>query len=51
MSMTRVALRPRITFGGERVPSPADIEAMHDEAHHECYIANSVKAEIVVEPR
>jgi organic hydroperoxide reductase OsmC/OhrA len=51
VSMTRVTLRPRVVFSGERVPSTADIAAMHDEAHHACYIANSVKSVIAVEPR
>jgi organic hydroperoxide reductase OsmC/OhrA len=51
MSMTRTVLRPRVVFGGERIPSDADVAAMHDEAHHECYIANSVKTVIRVEPR
>jgi organic hydroperoxide reductase OsmC/OhrA len=51
MSMTRVVLHPRIRFGGERVPSSADVAAMHEEAHHACYIANSVKTLIEVEPR
>ena len=48
-SMTRVVLRPRIAWSGARVPSAADIAAMHDEAHHACYIANSVKTAIEVE--
>ena len=51
MSMTRVVLRPRIDFGGERTPSAAEIAAMHDAAHHACYIANSVKTVITVEAR
>ncbi len=51
MSVTRTVLRPRVVFGGERIPSDADAAAMHDEAHHECYIANSVKTLIRVEPR
>ena len=48
MSMTRVVLRPRIVFGGDRAPSAEDIAAMHDEAHHACYIANSVKTLVTV---
>jgi organic hydroperoxide reductase OsmC/OhrA len=49
MSMTRVILRPQIAFSGDRMPSAADISAMHDEAHHACYIANSVRTAISVE--
>jgi organic hydroperoxide reductase OsmC/OhrA len=51
ISMTRVLLHPRAAFSGEHVPSTADIAAMHDEAHHACYIANSVKTAIGCEPR
>lgn len=51
MAVTRVVLRPHAAFSGERLPSPAEIAAMHEEAHHACYIANSVKTEIRVEPR
>ena len=49
ISMTRVVLRPRITWSGERIPSSTDISALHEEAHHKCYIANSVKTAITVE--
>jgi organic hydroperoxide reductase OsmC/OhrA len=49
MAMTRVALRPRIAWSGESVPSQEDIAAMHEEAHRECFIANSVRSEVVVE--
>lgn len=51
MSMTRVVLRPRVVFSGGPAPSADDIDAMHDEAHHACYIANSVKTTIGVERR
>ena len=51
MSMTRVVLRPRTVFSGGHPPSCADLAAMHDEAHHACYIANSVKKQIGCEPR
>ena len=50
-SMTRVVLRPRVVFSGDHAPSSADIAAMHDEAHHACYIANSVKTLIACEPQ
>ena len=51
VSMTRVVLRPRITFAEGHEPPDADITAMHDEAHHLCNIANSVKTSVSVEPR
>jgi organic hydroperoxide reductase OsmC/OhrA len=48
MWVSRVTLRPEITYEG-RAPTPAEREAMHHKAHHICFIANSVKTEIVVE--
>jgi organic hydroperoxide reductase OsmC/OhrA len=47
--MTRVVLRPKLVFSGARLPSPEELEALHREAHEECFIANSVKTEIVIE--
>jgi organic hydroperoxide reductase OsmC/OhrA len=51
LSMTRVVLHPRAVFSGPHPPSSVDIAAMHDEAHHACNIANSVKTAIGCEPR
>lgn len=48
-SMTRVTLRPTVVFSGERQPIPEQIERMHHQAHEQCYIANSVKSEVVTE--
>jgi organic hydroperoxide reductase OsmC/OhrA len=47
--MTRVVLRPRVTWAGERRPTAAEVEALHHKAHEECFIAKSVKTEVVVE--
>jgi organic hydroperoxide reductase OsmC/OhrA len=49
--MTRVLLRPQVVFTGERLPSPDELTALHHKAHEECFIANSVKTEIVIAPR
>jgi len=43
----RVTLRPRIAFSGT-APTPEDIAALHHAAHAQCFIANSVKTEVVV---
>jgi organic hydroperoxide reductase OsmC/OhrA len=48
--MTRVVLRPKIVFSAARLPTPQELEALHHKAHEECFIANSVKTEIVIEP-
>jgi organic hydroperoxide reductase OsmC/OhrA len=48
--VSKVALRPRIAFSGGKQPSAADLDQLHHRAHEECYIANSVLTEVVVEP-
>ena len=48
--VSAVTLRPRIAWSGEKLPAPADVESLHHRAHEECFIANSVKTEITVEP-
>ena len=51
LAVTRVVLRPRVVFGGERSPSGDELGRMHEIAHRECFIANSVKTEVVLELR
>ena len=51
MAVTRVNLRPRIAWSGERAPTSGDVAAIHNEAHHECFIANSVKTAIAIKTR
>ena len=46
--MSRVTLNPKIVYSGEKKPTPADEEHLHHLAHEQCYIANSVKTEVVV---
>lgn len=48
MAITRVTLRPAIAFAGP-APDPAALDALHREAHERCFIANSLKCEVVVE--
>ena len=49
MWVSKVMLAPAITFGGEKRPSPEQLDELHHLAHEECYIANSVKSEVVVQ--
>ena len=50
LSMTKVTLRPKVTFAGERQPSFEQLEKMHHQSHEQCFIANSVKTEVVTVP-
>jgi organic hydroperoxide reductase OsmC/OhrA len=45
--MTRVVLRPRIAWSG-RAPTAEELEGLHHRAHEECFIANSVKSDVVL---
>jgi organic hydroperoxide reductase OsmC/OhrA len=49
LAMTVVTLRPRVDFAA---PAPAEAEqrAMHEQAHHECFLAASVRSEMRCEP-
>ena len=48
LAMTRVTLNPKVTFGGNHIPSREQIDELHHSAHEKCFIANSVKTKIVV---
>lgn len=48
-AMTRIALRPQIAFSGEKQPTADDLHQLHEIAHNECFIANSLKTDVVVE--
>lgn len=48
MWVSKVTLHPQVTYQG-RQPTLAERDEMHEKAHHMCFIANSVKTEIVVE--
>ncbi|PZQ61399.1 MAG: peroxiredoxin [Phenylobacterium zucineum] len=50
MAVTRVTLHPEIHYEGRR-PTAEEADHLHHEAHEECFIANSVKTEVVVEER
>ena len=48
--VSQVTLRPDIVFSGEQVPTKEAIDLMHQDAHEECFIANSVKTTVLCEP-
>jgi organic hydroperoxide reductase OsmC/OhrA len=49
LAMTRVTLKPAVKFNGAQ-PTEAEVRALHSRAHAKCFIASSVKTEVVVEP-
>lgn len=48
-SITEVVLRPRIVWAEGKAPTTEQLAALHDRAHHECFISRSVKCAIRVE--
>ena len=51
MAVTRVTLRPAVSFHGDHAADAAQLAELHDKAHHGCFIANSVNTDVRVEPR
>lgn len=51
IAVTRVLLQPMVTFGGDRKPTIDELRQLHEKANRDCFIANSVKTQIIVEPR
>jgi organic hydroperoxide reductase OsmC/OhrA len=51
IAVTRVILRPQVTWTPGVTVSAADLDKMHHQAHENCFIANSVKTEVTLEPR
>lgn len=49
LAVTKVTLRPKAVFSGERIPSAEELAAVHHAAHESCFIANSVKTQVVCE--
>jgi organic hydroperoxide reductase OsmC/OhrA len=48
LAITRVTLRPKVVFSG-KAPSADELARLHESAHANCFIANSVRSEVVVE--
>ena len=48
LAVTRVELHPNIVYSGAKQPTAADLDWLHDKAHKECFIANSVTTAVKV---
>jgi organic hydroperoxide reductase OsmC/OhrA len=49
MAMTTVTLQVKVNFSDEKTPSFKQLEKMHHQSHDMCFIANSVKTNVVTE--
>ncbi len=51
LAMTQVTLHPLAIFSGAKHPDRPTLHALHHAAHEECFIAHSVRSEVLIEPR
>jgi organic hydroperoxide reductase OsmC/OhrA len=49
LAISTVTLKPSVQFSGTHLPSREEIDAMHQIAHEECFIANSVNCAVRIE--
>lgn len=49
IALTRITLRPQTVFSGARQPTPEQCDALHHQAHEQCTIAHSLRAEVTLE--
>jgi organic hydroperoxide reductase OsmC/OhrA len=51
MAITRITLRPKAVFSGEKQPNAEELAKLHERAHANCFIGSSIRSEVAVEPR
>lgn len=51
IALTHVTLRPKIVFAEGSAPDAEGLQRLHHSAHEHCFIANSVKTEVTIEPQ
>lgn len=47
--VSAVTLRPKITYVGDDTPTPQEEQELHDLAHQQCFIANSVRTKVTIQ--
>lgn len=50
MAITRIELSPAVRFGGDAQPDAAALARLHEAAHRNCFIANTISAAVSVTP-
>lgn len=46
--ISTITLDPQIGWTGDKLPTAEEIAHLHHDAHEQCYIANSIRSEIVI---
>ena len=42
MAVSKITLRPNISFSGDKFPTTDQLKSLHDKAHANCFIAQSI---------
>jgi organic hydroperoxide reductase OsmC/OhrA len=48
LSVTNIELKPCIEFRGDKFPSAEQLASMHEKAHRNCFIAQSLKTKVTI---
>jgi organic hydroperoxide reductase OsmC/OhrA len=46
--VSAITLHPKIAYGGTKQPTQAEVDALHDKAHEQCYVAASIRTHVSV---
>jgi len=47
--ISKVFLRPIIQFSPDQQPDQTALDRLHSMAHKNCFLANSIKSEVIIE--
>jgi len=47
--VSSVTLHPKIAYSGSKQPNAAEEQHLHHEAHEQCFIAQSIKTQVIVQ--
>jgi organic hydroperoxide reductase OsmC/OhrA len=47
-AITRARLSPLVVFAGDKQPDAAELARLHERAHANCFIANSLKTDVEI---
>ncbi len=50
LALTQIRLRPKVVFSGPG-PSTEELGKLHEAAHRGCFIAASIRSDVVIEPQ
>lgn len=50
MAITRVVLKPRVIFAADIEIDKEAIKKIHHQSHKRCFLANSVRSKVIIEP-